>query len=367
MLKTKTFWLSLLIVILLIGCSSPEPETTPVDTSATEKQTEPTAEPEPTDEPEPTAEPEPTEVMADDSTEEEPADDSSAGDSEDAMAEEVKDVRTVIDFEGNDVMIADDSAIIAIDGPLTEIVFALGAGDRLVATDVSSTYPVEATELPQVGYVRQLSAEPIIAMAPTLILTTDSAGPPEAVEQLRESGVAVVQFTAPSSVDESYQLVRDVAAALGLEAKGEELVEKMEADLAEAQDLLAQVTTTPRVMFIYARGVDTVSAAGTGTSVDIMFELAGLENAVTEWEGYQPLTAEGAVTIAPDALLLFESGLASVGGAEGLLGVPGISETPAGEEMSIHSMDGLKLTGLGPRLGEAVIELIRMIHPEFAE
>lgn len=275
--------------------------------------------------------------------------------------------RTVVDYEGNEVMIEDDSAVIAMDGPLTEIVYALGVGDKLVATDVSSTYPPEATELPQVGYVRQLSAEPVLAVAPTLILTTDSAGPPEAIAQLRESGTSVVQFKAPTTVEESLQLVRDVALALGVEERGEELVAKMEADLATAEEMLADVETTPRVMFIYARGLDTVSAAGTGTSVDVMFELAGLENAVVEWEGYQPLTAEGAVSIAPDALLLFDSGLESVGGAEGLMQVPGLAETPAGENGAVYSMDGLLLTGLGPRVGEAVIELIQMTHPELAD
>ncbi|MEM7799149.1 MAG: ABC transporter substrate-binding protein [Chloroflexota bacterium] len=272
--------------------------------------------------------------------------------------------RTVTDYEGNEVVIEDDSVLIPVDGPLTEIVYALGMGDKVVATDSSSTYPPAVADLPQVGYVRRLSSEPILALAPTLILTTDAANPPEAIDQLQESGVTIVQFKAPETIDESIQLVRDVAAALGVETRGEELVAKMEADLAKASELLDQVDSTPRVMMIYARGVDTVSAAGSGTSVDVMFELAGVENAVTDWEGYQPLTAEGAVTIAPDALLLFESGLESVGGAEGLLGVPGISETPAGLDERIHAMDGLLLTGLGPRVGEAVIELITMLHPE---
>ncbi|MEM9774758.1 MAG: ABC transporter substrate-binding protein, partial [Chloroflexota bacterium] len=284
--------------------------------------------------------------------------------SSDSMADVSPLPRTVVDYEGNEVVIEDDSVLIPVDGPLTEIVYALGMGDKVVATDTSSTYPPVVEDLPRVGYVRRLSAEPILALAPTLILTTDDANPPEAVEQLKESGVTVAQFKAANTVEESMQLVRDVAAALGVEERGEELVAKMEADLEEAAALLDQVDTTPRVMMIYARGVDVVSAAGSGTSVDIMFELAGVENAVTEWEGYQPLTAEGAVTIAPDALLLFDSGLASVGGPEGLVEVPGIAETPAGADMNIYSMDGLLLTGLGPRVGEAVIELIKMLHPE---
>lgn len=275
--------------------------------------------------------------------------------------------RTVVDVDGAEVVIEDDSQIISLDGTVTEIVYALGAGDRLIATDASSTYPEAATQLPQVGYVRQLSAEPILGMAPTLILTSDDAGPPEAVTQLQESGVPVLMLGSADSLENSYALIRSIAQALGVAAKGEALIADMEADLAEAKAMLAQATTTPRVLFIYARGPETVSAAGSGTSIDVIFELAGVTNAVTGWEGYQPLTAEGSVTLAPDAILLFTSGLESVGGVDGLVGIPGIAETPAGAERRIHDMDGLLLTGLGPRVGEAVQHLIKLLHPELTQ
>lgn len=275
--------------------------------------------------------------------------------------------RTVVDANGAEVVIEDDSKIIALDGTVTEIVYALGAGDRLIATDASSSYPEAATQLPQVGYVRQLSAEPILGMAPTLILTSDDAGPPEAVAQLRESGVPVLMLHSADSLDDSYALIRGIAQALGLESKGEALIADMEAELAEAKVMLEKATTTPRVLFVYARGPETVSAAGSGTSIDVIFELAGVTNAVTEWEGYQPLTAEGAVTLAPDAILLFTTGLESVGGVDGLLAIPGLAETPAGAERRVHDMDGLLLTGLGPRIGEAVQQLIKMLHPELAQ
>lgn len=286
------------------------------------------------------------------------------GGSEETSQETGDGVRTVVDLNGDEIVIEDDSRIITLEGPVTEIVYALGAGDRIIATDSSSTYPEAATQLPQVGYVRQLSAEPVLALDPTLILTTDQAGPPEAVEQLRESGVTVVQFPSAASVEESYALIRNIAAALDLEEKGEELIAKMEADLAEAAALLEQVETTPRVLFIYARGVDTVMGGGLGTGVDVILEMAGAENAITEFEGYQPLTAEAAVTAAPDAYLLFTSGLASVGGPEGLLQIPGLGQTPAGENQQVFAMDGLLLTGFGPRVGEAVLELIHLLHPE---
>jgi iron complex transport system substrate-binding protein len=341
-------------MLLLAACTTPTEEAAETDVSTTETETE--AE-EPAEEP--AEESIEEEAEAELETAAEPGEETAAADASPLP-------RTVTDVNGEEVVIEDDSAVVALDGPLTEIVYALGAEDRLVATDVSSVYPEAATQLPQVGYVRSLSAEPVLAMAPTLILTTDSAGPPEALAQLQESGVTIAVFKAPETIEDSFALMRSVAAALGKEAEGEEIVAQMEADLAEAADLLAQTEGTPRVMFIYARGLDTVSAAGYGTSVDVMFELAGVENAITEWEGYQPLTAEGAVTAAPDALLLFTSGLESVGGSEGLLGVPGIAETPAGAEGRIYDMDGLLLTGLGPRVGQAVIQLIQMFHAEVA-
>lgn len=272
--------------------------------------------------------------------------------------------RTITDMDDNEIVIEDDSRIIALEGPVTEIVYALGAGDRLIATDVSSTYPEAATQLPQVGYVRQLSAEPILALDPTLIITTDQAGPPEVVAQLRESGVPIAMFASASSIEESYALIRNIAQTLGLVTEGESLIAQMEADLAEAAALLAQVETTPRVLFIYARGVDTVMGGGLGTGVDVILAMAGAENAVTEFEGYQPLTAEAAVAAAPDAYLLFTSGLESVGGTEGLLQIPGLAQTPAGESERVFAMDGLLLTGFGPRVGQAIIELIYLLHPE---
>lgn len=334
-----------IVLVLLLGitaCSSGSGETavTPAPTNAP---AEPTAEPVA----EPTAEPTAEEAIE-----------------ETAEASASPLPRTITDIEGNEVVIEDDSRIIALEGPVTEIVYALGAGDHLVATDTSSVYPEAARQLPQVGYVRQLSAEPILAVDPSLIITTDQAGPPEAVAQLRESGVPIAMFAAASSVAESYALIRSIAQTLGLEAKGEELIAQMEADLAEAEALLAQVESTPRVLFIYARGVDTVMGGGLDTGVDVILAMAGAENAITEFEGYQPLTAEAAVTAAPDAYLLFTSGLASVGGADGLLQIPGLAQTPAAENGQVFAMDGLLLTGFGPRVGQAVLELIHLLHPE---
>ncbi|WP_416897084.1 MAG: ABC transporter substrate-binding protein [Minwuia sp.] len=75
--------------------------------------------------------------------------------------------------------------VVTIGGSITEIVYQLNAQDRLVGVDSTSMFPPQALELPNVGYVRQLSAEPILALAPDLILAEADAGPPAAVDHLR--------------------------------------------------------------------------------------------------------------------------------------------------------------------------------------
>lgn len=348
--------LMMLLLLLVLAACSPDSSGEPA--AATQATTAPTeaAEPEPTEEV--AAEP-----IATATTESMPTGEPTA-ETEPEVAADSSLPRTVTDINGAEIVITDDSQIITLGGSVTEIVYALEAGDQVIATDVSSTYPVEATQLPQVGYVRSLSAEPVLAMAPTLILTTDEAGPPEALAQLQESGVTIVMFAAASSIEESHELMRQVGLALGKESEAELLIAQVEADLAEAAGLMANVESTPNVLFIYARGVDTVMAGGLGTGVDTMLALAGAKNAFTEFEGYQPLTAEAAVAAAPDAYLLFNSGLESVGGVEGLLTIPGLAETPAGQNAQVYQMDGLLLTSFGPRMGQAVIDLIHMLHPE---
>lgn len=268
----------------------------------------------------------------------------------------------VTDANGESVVIEDASRIITLGGPVTEIVFALGAGDQVVARDSSSSYPDAVTDLPDVGYQRRLSAEGVLALDPTLILATTEAGPPEAVQQLQDSGVTFLMLEAADTVEGVYEKIRGFAQALDRVDAGEEIIAQIQADLAEAQEIAASYEETPRVMFIYARGAGSVNVAGTDTGAETMIGLAGGESAVTDYEGYKPITAEAAVAAAPDVILLMDSGLESLGGNGGLLEVPGIAQTPAGEAGKIVAMDGLFLLNFGPRMGEAAKALAVQIH-----
>lgn len=271
---------------------------------------------------------------------------------------------TVTDANGEEVVIEDSSRIITIGGSVTEIVFALGAGDNVIARDDSSLYPPEVNALESVGYVRTLSAEPVLSLDPTLIITNTDAGPPEAVEQLQAAGVTLLIVPSEDSIEGITSDVTTIATALSLVEEGEALNAQIEADYADAQALLETTTDTPRVMFIYARGAGAVSVAGTNTSAATMIEMAGGENAVTEFEGYLPITAESVVAAAPDVILMMSRGLESIGGVDGLVEQPGIAQTPAGENRRVVVMDDLYLLGFSTRTGTAVLDLAYLMHEE---
>lgn len=254
--------------------------------------------------------------------------------------------------------------ILPLGGSVTEIVYALGQGERVVGVDVSSLHPESATEKPSVGYYRQLSAEGVLSLNPDLILALEGTGPPAVLDQLRSANVQVEEIPDEPTVEGTRQKIRQVAELVGQADAGAELIAEMERELETARALREQASSTPRVLFIYARGSGTMSVAGSGTSAESMIELAGAENALNGIDGFKPLTAEAVVNAEPDVLLLLDRGLDSVGGVDGLLEQPGVAMTPAGENRRVVAMDDLLLLGFGPRLGIAVRELTEKLHPE---
>ncbi len=269
--------------------------------------------------------------------------------------------RTVLDADGQPVAITDVSRVVVAGGSLTEIVYALGAEATLVGCDASSLYPEAATKLPQVGYVRALSAEGVLSLRPTLVITLPEAGPPAALAQLRASGTPALIVPAENSIEGVKRKIRVVAEALDRQLQGEALIRQLDADLAQARDVLARSAHKPKVMFIYARGQGAASVAGRNTAAAEMIRLAGGVNAF-DFEGYKPLTAEAAVAAAPDVILLTTRGLESSGGVAGVLAMPGIMQTPAGRNRRIVPLDDLLLLGFGPRAGQGVLELARQLH-----
>jgi iron complex transport system substrate-binding protein len=243
------------------------------------------------------------------------------------------------------------SRVVTLGGALTEIVYALNAGGLLVGVDQSSIYPPAATSLPQVGYYRAFSVEGVATLKPDLVLATDQAGPPEALQQLQQLGLRVVILPAAPSLDALEQRINGVAMQLAVPERGTLLIAQIRNSLAAPT-----VSAAPRTLLLMGRDGG-LQGAGKDTAADAMLRLAGAVNVLASQQGYKPLSPEAAAALRPDVIVATRMTLESAGGLEKLLGAPGIALTPAARQGRVVVMDDLLLLGFGPRLPEALREL----------
>ena len=270
----------------------------------------------------------------------------------------------IIDATGRTVTIHDSKRLVSVGGAVTEIVYALGLSDRVIAVDSTSRYPDKVTSKPNVGYMRQLAAEPILALVPSLVLAVQDSGPPAVLDQLREAGLPVVLIPDDPSPQGVIDKIARVAAALDEQEKGRALIARLRAELDSLDTAVAGLQSRPRVLFLLSIGGGGAPlAAGRKTSAAGIIELAGGANAVDAFEGYKPLSPEAAVAAAPDVILVTNRSLGLLGGEEGLFGIPEIALTPAGQSRRVVAMDGLLLLGFGPRTGSAIEQLAKRLHP----
>lgn len=226
---------------------------------------------------------------------------------------------------------------------MTEIAFALGAGDEVVARDSTSLHPAAVQKLPDVGYMRQLNAEGILALKPTLILTTELAEPALVLKQLEDSGVKVVRIPGDTTVQAVPEKISVIADAINRSSQGKQLAERY-------QQQLAAVANTPlpvKVLFVMSHGGITPMAAGQQTAADAIIRAAGLKNAMQGFSRYRPLSQEGVIASAPDLLLVTTDGVRSIGGQENLWLLPGMALTPAGKNRRVLIVDDMALLGFG--------------------
>lgn len=249
--------------------------------------------------------------------------------------------------------------VVSLGGAVTEIVYALGEQDRIVAVDTTSIYPEQATELPNVGYVRQLAAEGVLALDPDLILAIDGAGPASAVEVLKAGAVPFVDVPEAFSAEGVLQKVTVVGDALGVPDKAEALKAEIAADFKATAEAVSRAEEKPGVLFLLSAGSGRVLAAGSNSAADAAITLAGARNVFADFEGYKPVNAEALVAAAPDYILAMKRpGIEPLDDARAL---SGIELTPAGKNNRFIAVDGQALLGFGPRTAATIRDLARQI------
>jgi heme transport system substrate-binding protein len=273
---------------------------------------------------------------------------------------------TVHDARDRDVTISDPARIVSIGGAITEILYALGFEERIAGVDTTSLYPVQAMrEKANVGYMRQLSAEGVLGLNPSLVLAMQGSGPKETIAILEAAKVPLVMvpetFTEQGLIDK----IKLVGHAMGADPRAECLTRVVAGDLAQLRELRAKVTKPVRVMFVMSLLNGRAMVAGKTTAANEIIQLAGAVNAIDAYDGYKPVNDEAIIAAKPDVVLTIGRGKDSLE-ADAVFAHPAFALTPAAGNKAFVSMEGLYLLGFGPRTAAAARDLSVKLYPALA-
>lgn len=255
----------------------------------------------------------------------------------------------------------DPSRLSIAGGSLTEIVYLLDAEKQIVAVDVTSNYPPKARTLPSIGYVRNLSAEGILSLDPTLILGEDDMGPPTVLMQLGAMGVPIVivpeRHTAQGIIDK----IRCVGKIIDQSESANRLIEQTILPRVSKLQRLAsdRRLAAKKILFVLSLQSGSPLVGGLKTSADGLINMTGGRNAMTDITGWKQASSESIIAAAPDFIVISRRGLGTFGELEDLRKHPALRLTPAALSGNIVIMDGMQMLGFGPRTLDAAVSLSR--------
>jgi iron complex transport system substrate-binding protein len=251
--------------------------------------------------------------------------------------------------------------VIALANGSAEIIDSMGLKRIIIGRDIAST-DESLKSIPIVTSGHQLVAEKIISLNPDLVIIDSSVGPTQAIEAIKSAGVRVISIKEVWDVAAISSKVRDVASAVGVPATGESLVAEIEGAIKVASK---KVSDSPRIAFLYLRGGNSIYLlGGKGSGADSMLEAIGAVDvgAVKGSTPFAALTSESLVAKRPDIILVMSKGLESVGGVEGLVALPGVAQTPAGQSGRVIAVDDSLLLSFGPRTPALLAALATAIN-----
>lgn len=261
-----------------------------------------------------------------------------------------------------DSLAAEPKRVVSIDGSITEIVYALGAEQSLVGVDTTSVYPAQVKKLPNVGYMRRLSGEGILSLNPSLVITSEDAGPEKVLENLTQAGLNIETIPSHRSIDGVIAKVEAVARVLNKLEAGDALASQIKTQSTAILDTFVtpNIAKKPRVMFLLAMGGHGASIAGKETQADAMISLMGGENIGSDFNSYKPMSPEGALKAAPDVIIIAERPDMPLD----LDQYPALKLTPAYQNQRILRESSMLLLGFGPRIAEAMATMATVMYPE---
>ncbi|WP_235869208.1 heme/hemin ABC transporter substrate-binding protein [Veronia nyctiphanis] len=225
---------------------------------------------------------------------------------------------------------AEQLRIISAGSGVTELIYALGAQDKLVAVDSTSRAYVKNNEVPQVGYHRQLSSEGLLALSPTHVIGSNAMGPDSTLDILKSSGVLVSTLSEGHSLQDFNLRIDTLAKLTGTQEQAKTIKADVSSRMAALSDVKPDVQ--PNVLFMMMSGDRPATVAGGETTINTVIELAGGKNpAASSMNSYKPLSYEAIADMNPDFILISERNWKKLSSAEAVLNAyPLLRATSAG-------------------------------------
>ena len=258
-----------------------------------------------------------------------------------------------------------DQRVVGVSKQINEYMFEIGADSVLVARDLTSIYPSRITRLPSVGYHRALSAEGILSMRPTLVLTDGNVGPDAVLAQVRKVGIPVEIMSPGSTIDSAQGLMMGLGQRFHRERQADSVLAAWRAgmDSVRADSARRPAAAPSRVLIMHFGQINnSYLAVKRGTPADQILTLAGGINAVDSTGGMLRLTPELIAKLAPDVIIATDVGFDRAGSVEKFAAMPGVSLTPAAKSGRIHRVDEHDVMYFGPRTPAAVRTLAGWLH-----
>ena len=254
--------------------------------------------------------------------------------------------------------------VVVAGGSLTEIMYYLGLQQKIVALDVTSSYPKEAKKLPSIGYVRALSTEGVLSLDPTLVIGENDMGPENVVEQIKRTNIDLRIIPETHSAEGIKSKVLCLGTIFDLNDKtkkkvNDELIPLID-DLEEIQKKNKKLKK--RILLILSMQGTSPVVAGLGTAGDGFIKMTGASNVITEFEGWKPVSPESLILSNPDYILITSRGMRSFKSIDELVKQPALSLTNAAKNRNVIDINGMAMLGFGPRGIMTALEVARRIY-----
>lgn len=263
----------------------------------------------------------------------------------------------VTDFLGREVTIEKEpQRIVSLAPSTTELIYALGAGNKVVGVTDFDNYPPEVKDVPKVGGFKGPNVEAITAQKPDIIFASTLSGK-EQMESLEKMGIPVVMLEA-KDIDQIYQSIKIIGQITGTEKKGEEIIKEMQDKIKEIND---KVKNLPKVSVFYLVSLDGNWTSGKGTFIDELINLAGGKNVAEDVNGWAQYSVEELVKKNPDVIITSPH----AGDVKDIKNMAGYKDTNAvkNDKVFVISNDDI-ISRASNRIVLGLEEIAKFLHPE---